>query len=88
MSFEVIFDPEAIDFLNKLEKPIRERIYNKIMTSSENPYHFFERLAERPEYKLRVGDFRIIVEINQSSSRIEVTLIGHRKDVYSKLQRK
>jgi len=88
MNFEVIFDPEAIDFLNKLEKPIRERIYNKIITSSENPYHFFERLAERPEYKLRIGNYRVIVDINQSINTIEVTLIGHRKDVYSKLQRK
>ncbi|MFH2020676.1 MAG: type II toxin-antitoxin system RelE/ParE family toxin [archaeon] len=88
MSFEVLFDPESIDFLNKLEKPIRERIYNKIIISSENPYHFFERLAKRPEYKLRVGDYRVIVDINQSTNRIEVTFIGHRKDVYSKLQRK
>lgn len=88
MSFEVIFDPEAIDFLNKLEKPIRERIYNKIMSTIENPFHFFERLAERPEYKLRVGDYRVIADLNQATKRIEVTLIGHRKDIYSKLERK
>ncbi|MFH0875341.1 MAG: type II toxin-antitoxin system RelE/ParE family toxin [archaeon] len=87
MSFEVVFDPEAIDFLNKLEKSIKERIYNKIMAASANPFHFFERLAERPEYKLRVGDYRVIVDINQSDKKVEVTLIGHRKDVYSKLNR-
>jgi mRNA interferase RelE/StbE len=72
MSFDVVFDPETIDFLNKLEKQMRERIYNKIMTSSENPFHFFERLAVRPEYKLRVGDYRVIVDIDQSMKRIEV----------------
>ncbi|MBU0472493.1 MAG: type II toxin-antitoxin system RelE/ParE family toxin [Nanoarchaeota archaeon] len=88
MSFEVIFDPEAIDFLKKLEKPLRERIYNKIMASSDNPFHFFEKLAERHEFKLRVGDYRVVVDINQSINRIEVTLIGHRKNVYSKLERK
>ncbi len=88
MSFEVVFDPEAIDFLDKLEKSIRERIYTKIMAASVNPFHFFERLAERPEYKLRIGDYRAIVDINQSAKRVEVTLIGHRKNVYSKLERK
>jgi len=87
MSFEVIFDPETIDFLNKLEKQIKERIYNKIISSSENPFHFFEKLAERSEFKLRIGDYRVIADINQSLNRIEIILIGHRKNVYSKLQR-
>jgi len=82
---KVVFDPASIDFLNRLEKQIKERIYNKIMAASENPYHFFERLAERSEYKLRIGDYRVIADIN--SERIEVVLIGHRKDVYDKIDR-
>jgi mRNA interferase RelE/StbE len=88
MSFEVVFDSEAIDFLNKLERSVKERIYTKIITASANPFHFFERLAERPEYKLRVGDYRVIVNLNLSANRIEVVLIGHRKNVYDKLQKR
>jgi len=36
--YEVIFDEEAIDFLNKLEKQLKERIFNKIISTKENPF--------------------------------------------------
>ena len=87
MSYEVLFDPEAIDFLSNLEKSIKERIYDKIMVSSGNPNHFFERLEGRKDYKLRVGSYRVIADIDYVSKKIVVTLIGHRRNVYDKLER-
>jgi len=83
--YEVIFDEEAIDFLNKLQKEVRERIFNKIISTKENPFHFFERLTGRKDYKLRVGDYRVIADIDENSKRINVTIIGHRRDVYRKM---
>ncbi len=59
--FEIVFDEEAIDFLNTLETKLKERIFNKIRSTKEHPFHFFERLVGKEEYKLRVGDYRIIV---------------------------
>lgn len=85
--YEVIFDDRSIDFLNKLPKELKKRIFNKIISSKENPFHFFERLEGRKDYKLRVGDYRIITDINENQKRIEVTLIGHRKNVYQKLSK-
>ena len=80
--YNLILDEEAIEFLNKLEKPIKERIFNKLVLAKENPLRFFERLAGRSDYKLRVGDYRIIAEIDISDKKIMVVLIGHRKNVY------
>ena len=80
--YNLILDEEAIEFLNKLEKPIKERIFNKLVLEKENPLRFFERLAGRSDYKLRVGDYRIIAEIDISDKKIMVVLIGHRKNVY------
>lgn len=85
MMYEVIFDDEAIDFLNSLPKEIKERIYNKIISTKENPFHFFEGLEGRKDYKLRIGDYRAIADIDRSAGKIEVTLIGHRKNVYKGL---
>ena len=87
MNYEVIFDEEAINFLSKLDEYLKNRIYNKIISTKENPFRFFERLVGRPDYKLRVGDYRVIADINKSNNKIEVTFIGHRKDVYTKLGR-
>ena len=63
--YEVIFDDEAIEYLNKLEKNTKRRIFTRILKAKENPRHFFERLEGRPDYKLRVGDYRVIAEINE-----------------------
>lgn len=83
--FQVIFDDEAIDFLSKLPKEIRNRIYNKIVSAKENPLHYFERLEDRKDYKLRIGDYRAIADIDVSSKKINITLIGHRRNVYKNI---
>jgi mRNA interferase RelE/StbE len=77
---QIAFDQKAIDFLESLPHEIRERIFRKILSTKENPHHFFIRLKDRSEYRLRVGDYRVIAEIN--SGQIIVLLIGHRKDAY------
>ena len=79
---EIIFDKKAIEFLKKLPKEIRKRAYDKIISTKEKPFHFFERLKAKREYKLRIGDYRVIADI--SDKRIEVLMIGHRKNVYKK----
>jgi mRNA interferase RelE/StbE len=82
--YEVFFDPEALEFLGKLDKTLAKRFWGKIMSTKSEPHHFFERLVGRKDYKLRIGDYRVIADINDSSKRIEITLIGHRKKIYNK----
>jgi mRNA interferase RelE/StbE len=83
--YDIIFDEEAIDFLEKLPAQVKERIFNKIISTKENPLHFFERLEGRTDYKLRIGDYRAIVDIEQNDKKINVTRIGHRKNIYKKI---
>lgn len=83
--YEVIFDDEAIDFLNKLPGEIKQRIFDKIVSTKRNPFHFFERLTGRTDYKLRVGDYRVIADIYPGNEMIKVTVIGHRKNIYKQI---
>lgn len=83
--YKVIFDPKAIEFLKKTEKEIAKRIYNKIISTKPNPHHFWEKLTARKDYKLRIGDYRAVADIDKTSETINVTLIGHRKNVYKNL---
>ena len=80
--YEIIFDPEALEFLAKLDKKNAKRIWDKVMSTKSDPHHFFERLVGRQDYKLRIGDYRAIADINDTSQRVEITLIEHRKKVY------
>jgi mRNA interferase RelE/StbE len=82
--YEVVFDGPAIASLSKLPNQLKERIFSKILSAKADPFHFFERLEGRADYKLRVGDYRIIADIDQTKRKIEVTRIGHRKNVYDK----
>ena len=84
MSYGVVFDEEAIIFLDRLPKEIRRRIYERIISTKENPFHFFERLEGRKDFRLRIGDYRAIADID--AEKIRITLIGHRKNVYKKIR--
>lgn len=83
--FEVIFDEKAIDFLDNLPKEVKSRIFNKVISTKESPFHYFERLKGRNDYKLRIGDYRVIADIDKSRKIIKVTFAGHRKDVYDRI---
>ena len=82
--YEIVFDEKAIDFLDQLPKPLKERIFNKIISAKENPFHFFETLKGRKDYQLRIGDYRAVADIDNNTKRILVTVIGHRKNIYDK----
>ena len=85
MRYEIIFDEDAIDFLEKLTKQEKERIFNRILCAKENPFHFFERLKGVPCFKLRVGDYRVIADIKENEKIIYILCIGHRKNVYKRI---
>jgi mRNA interferase RelE/StbE len=81
MNYEIQFDQNAVDFLQKLPLELRKRIFNKITSTKENPFRYFERLEGRKEHKLRVGNYRIIADIEENA--IKIRLIGHRRNIYN-----
>ena len=82
--YTVIYDDEALHNLGKLEKKFRKRIFEKIHSTKENPFHYFERLTARDEFKLRIGNYRVIADIDEKTKKILVLFVDHRKNVYKK----
>ena len=80
--YEIIFSQKAKKQLFKLEKNTQERIIATLERIRIRPEDFVTKLIGDPGYKLRVGDYRVIVDINQNFRRIEVVRIGHRRNVY------
>ncbi|MFH1257138.1 MAG: type II toxin-antitoxin system RelE/ParE family toxin [Candidatus Diapherotrites archaeon] len=80
--FEVIFSGKASRELKKLEKPLQERIIAVIERARIRPENYFERLVGETAYKLRVGDYRILAEIDRGKLIILIIKIGHRKNIY------
>jgi mRNA interferase RelE/StbE len=80
--YNLIFEKKALDFISKLEKEIRERIWNKLQQCKEDPFRFLEHLEEIEGYKLRIGDYRLIIDIDNSNKTLKVLKVGHRKNIY------
>ena len=82
--YEIIFDEKAIEFLEKLSQIEKKRLFGKIMSTKEKPLHYFDHLTGRTEYKLRIGNYRAIADINEKTKTITILVIGHRKNIYKK----
>jgi len=80
--FQIELTETAKDFLKKLQKKDVEIILNKIYSIRENPYRFLKRLQGEKLWRLRVGDYRAVVDVIVSMNKIMVIRIGHRKNVY------
>ena len=80
--FEVEYSEESLFQLRGLDVSVSKRIIRKIESARSDPHRFFVRLVGRTEYKLRVGDYRVIVDIDENRRVIVVRSLGHRKNVY------
>ncbi len=76
------FSELAAEEFRKLDKPVRERIARKLRDMSLDPRHFVSRLASVNAYKLRVGDYRAILDIDWDGKKVYVLSVGHRSTVY------
>jgi mRNA interferase RelE/StbE len=47
--------------------------------------HGSTKLAGRSDYRVRVGDWRIVYEVDDERRRVVVIRIAHRSDVYRRL---
>ncbi len=83
--YEIIFSDNALKQLKKLEKPLQKRIIAVLERIRMRPEQFVKKLVGETAYKVRVGDYRLIVDIAYERKSIYVVLIGHRKNVYDKL---
>ncbi len=80
--YQIELTENSKKFLDKLEKKEAEVILKKIYDMRENPFRFLKRLQGEKLWRLRIGDYRAVVEIIISMNKIIVLRIGHRKNVY------
>ncbi len=87
MSYEIDWDEKAREFLRKLHPPDAKRIIKKINSIVNEPHHYLETLVEIKSYKLRIGDYRVLIDVDENKKRLSVVLIGHRREIYQYIQR-
>jgi len=79
--YRIIWDEKALGELGSLEKHIAGRIIKKVKELSDNLFSKdIKRLKGSDDFRLRVGDYRIIFSIE--SDTITILKVGHRKNIY------
>ena len=84
-TYNAFFTTAAFNDLRAVkDKRRRAAIDAKIRSFSKNPRPAGSKklVGGSSEYRVRVGDYRIIYEVDDSSGKILVTRIRDRKDVY------
>jgi mRNA interferase RelE/StbE len=82
--YRVELRPAALRDLRKLEPSIRGRIGVAIDQLARNPRPVgVEKLqGQDSRYRIRVGEYRVLYEIEDRVLLVLVIRIGHRRDVY------
>ena len=70
--------------IKKLTSNVRDRILNSLERIKIRRFHFVKRKEGTPYYILRIGEYRVILDIKQDKLLILVIEIGHRKKIYKK----
>ncbi|MFQ5595580.1 MAG: type II toxin-antitoxin system RelE/ParE family toxin [Anaerolineae bacterium] len=85
-AFQVILTPEAQADINRLDPALQTRILNKLEWMGQNAELLRHRALRGEEwsgcFKYRVGDYRIIYQIDWPAEKLVVLKVGHRREVY------
>ncbi len=70
--------------IRKISQPIRSRIDNRIVELADNPRPAgVKKLVQQDElYRVRVGDYRIIYQINDAVRKVFIARVRHRREAY------
>ncbi len=80
--FDIFFTRESRNFLKKLNKQDTTRIISTLERCRIRPHAHVKKLVSSPYFRLRVGDYRVIVDIKAGKLLIIVVEIGRRKNIY------
>jgi mRNA interferase RelE/StbE len=81
--YTVLILPSAQKQLHKLPKIIAIRIEDKMLELELDPRPSgCKKLRGRDAYRIRIGDYRVIYDIEDSRLIVTVITIGHRREVY------
>ena len=78
-----IWSPTFSKSFDALPSGIREDVRRKIDEMGLRLENFpHQRLQGRPEFKLRVGDYRVLYEFDLQAGRIYLHYVGNRREIY------
>lgn len=85
-SFKIEWKSSSENDIKKIDRQYIQKILDAIESISNNPFPIRSRKLRSSEssYRLRVGDYRVIYQVNFENRVITIFYVRHRKDAYRK----
>ncbi|WP_101295270.1 type II toxin-antitoxin system RelE family toxin [Halegenticoccus soli] len=85
MAHDVVLTETFFSTVEQFETEDAKRVINKLEDIGDFPEHFLDRLKNHPRYKLRVGDFRVLIDWDKDNETIYAIDVFERKKEYREL---
>jgi mRNA interferase RelE/StbE len=83
MSYQVLIERYAQKQIMKLDKQVIPVIKAAIAQLADNPRPYgYKKLKGEDAYRIRIGKYRVIYEIDDDKIIVIVVSVGHRKSIY------
>uniref|UniRef100_UPI0035670BAF type II toxin-antitoxin system RelE family toxin n=1 Tax=Allofournierella massiliensis TaxID=1650663 RepID=UPI0035670BAF len=87
MHYQVVYSERALKELKKMDRYTRQLIFSwisKNLDGCENPRSHGKALAANRsgQWRYRIGDYRLICQIQDQELIILALSVGHRREVY------
>ncbi|MDF2428913.1 MAG: type II toxin-antitoxin system RelE/ParE family toxin [Nitrosopumilus sp.] len=84
MVWEVAWSAKSVKQLGKIDKKNMQKIYDSVLDCIQDPFKTVIRLTNSPFYRLRIGSYRVILDLQQNKMIIFVVETDHRGRIYKK----
>jgi mRNA interferase RelE/StbE len=89
MAYRIELTKSAVKELERLPVKTHDKVIEHLVQLEQNPRLFgSEKLTGIDAYKLRVGNYRVVYEIDDATEVVRVVTVDDRKQVYKRLRRK
>lgn len=83
MNYEILIERSAQQALARIPQPNQNRLGEAIRKLRSDPRPAgVKKLRGRNAWRIRVGSYRAIYEIDDDQSKVLVVVVGHRREVY------
>lgn len=82
---EVVLTETLLETLEQYDTGDADRIISKLEDIGDFPDHFLDRLKNHPGYKVRVGDFRVLIDWDKGQDLLYAIDVFERKKEYREL---
>jgi len=82
MAYKLVYTRRAARDISKLQKDVKERIRKSLEKYAGNPFSYARKMVDPSlgAYRFRVGDYRIIFDIEDNE--LVILRVGHRDEIY------